>query len=84
MLLYFAQVRCVSVKVLDTAKVEPFRIPSSMTSFNYTELQPSIEYKCSINASTSTETGSTSYILAWTEAVGKTRVLTINSEQVVL
>lgn len=65
------QVRCTRVKVKDASQVELYRLPSSMRSFNYTDLQPPMEYKCTINASTNTGTGPTAYLLAWTEAIGR-------------
>ena len=51
----------------DTA---PYRLPSTVTSFNYTDLAPSVQYKCAVNASTSTGTGPTAYIMVWTVSVG--------------
>ncbi|XP_052778200.1 receptor-type tyrosine-protein phosphatase S-like isoform X1 [Mya arenaria] len=65
----FYYVHCVNVRKLLAPDTEPFRIPSKMTSFNYTGLRPSLQYKCTINASTSTGTGPTSYLLMWTLSV---------------
>ncbi|KAH3848630.1 hypothetical protein DPMN_091010, partial [Dreissena polymorpha] len=68
----FYYVQCVSLRSLSSPMFEPFRIPSTMmpmTSFNYSDLTPSTEYKCTINASSSTGTGPNSYLLVWTESV---------------
>ncbi|KAL4236769.1 hypothetical protein ACF0H5_005154 [Mactra antiquata] len=64
----FYYVRCRKAKTTTTL-LEPLRIPASMSRFNYTDLKPTTEYKCSINASSTIGTGPTSFLLAWTESV---------------
>lgn len=68
----FYYVQCVNAKVDLGSDSEPFRIPASITSYNYTDLQPTTEYRCSINASSTIGTGPNSYLAVWTEAVDPT------------
>ncbi|XP_060596915.1 receptor-type tyrosine-protein phosphatase F-like isoform X1 [Ruditapes philippinarum] len=68
----FYYVKCTNSKTASVSQVEPLRIPTSMTKYNFTGLEPTTQYICSINASSTIGTGPTSYFKAWTEAVDPT------------
>ena len=54
-----------------TESNEPFRLAPGTTYFNYTGLEPTTQYRCDINASTSRGSGQNTSLIVWTEAAGR-------------